>query len=52
MDWAWDERRTTRLGDFRLDLRLPRIVEGFAERPEASCTEALGRAGTKAASMP
>jgi hypothetical protein len=37
------------LPDPRLDLRLPRIVEGFAEHPEASCTEALGKAGVKAA---
>ena len=49
MSWAWDELRTTRLADPRLDLRLPRMVEDFAEHPEASCTEALGRAGAKAA---
>lgn len=49
MGWAWEELRTSRLPDPRLDLRLPRIVEGFAEHPEASCTEALGRTGAKAA---
>ena len=49
MCWAWDELRTTRLADPRLNLRLPRMVEDFAEHPEASCTEALGGAGTKAA---
>ncbi len=49
MCWAWDELRTTRLADPRLDLRLPRMVEDFAEHPEASCPEALGRAGAKAA---
>jgi hypothetical protein len=49
MSWAWEELRNTRLGDPRLELRLPRMVEGFARHPEASCTEALGRAGVKAA---
>ncbi len=49
MSWAWEELRTSQLPDPRLDLRLPRIVEGFTEHPEASCTEALGRAGAKAA---
>lgn len=49
MNWAWDELRATRLADPRLDLRLPRMVEEFAEHPEASCTEALGKAGAKAA---
>jgi hypothetical protein len=49
MSWAWDELRGTRLGDPRLELRLPRMVEDFAEHPEASCPEALGRAGAKAA---
>lgn len=49
MDWAWEELRTTRLGDPRLDLRLSRMVEDLAEHPEASCTEALGSAGAKAA---
>lgn len=49
MSWAWEELRGTRLGDPRLELRLPRMVEDFAEHPEASCPEALGRAGAKAA---
>jgi hypothetical protein len=49
MCWAWEELRSTHLGDPRLELRLPRMVEGFAEHPEASCTEALGKAGAKAA---
>jgi hypothetical protein len=49
MCWAWDEVRTTRLGDPRLELRLPKMVEAFVEHPEASCTEALGKAGAKAA---
>lgn len=49
MSWAWEELRTSCLADPRLDLRLPRMVEGFAEHPEASCPEALGRAGVKAA---
>ncbi len=49
MTWAWEELRTSWLADPRLDLRLARIVECFAEHPEASCPEALGRAGTKAA---
>ena len=49
MCWAWDELRTTRLADSRLDLRLPRMVEDFAQHPEASCAEALGKAGSKAA---
>lgn len=49
MSWAWDELRSTRLGDPRLELRLPRMVEDFAQHPEASCTEALGKAGAKAA---
>jgi len=49
MCWAWDELRTTRLADPRLELRLPRMVEDFAQHPEASCPEALGRAGAKAA---
>jgi len=37
------------LGDPRLELRLPKMVEDFSQHPEASCTEALGKAGTKAA---
>jgi hypothetical protein len=49
MSWAWEELRTSQLPDPRLDLRLPRIIEGFAEHPEASCSEALGRTGAKAA---
>lgn len=49
MNWAWEELRTTRLGDSRLELRLPRMVAAFAEHPEASCPEALSRAGSKAA---
>ena len=49
MSWAWEELRGTRLGDPRLELRLPRMVEDLAEHPEASCPEALGRAGAKAA---
>jgi hypothetical protein len=49
MSWAWDELRTTELGDPRLEFRLSRMVEAFAQHPEASCTEALGRAGVKAA---
>lgn len=49
MSWAWEELRTTRLGEIRRDLRLAQMVEGFAEHPETSCTEALGRAGAKAA---
>jgi hypothetical protein len=49
MSWAWDELRSTRLGDPRLELRLPRMVEDFAEHPEARCPEALGKAGTKGA---
>ena len=49
MSWAWDELRRTPLDDSRLKLRLPRMVEDFADHPEASCPEALGRAGAKAA---
>ena len=49
MSWAWEELHTARLSDPRLERRLPRIVEAFAEHPEASCTEALGKAGAKAA---
>jgi hypothetical protein len=49
MSWAWEELRDTRLGDSRLELRLPKMVEQFVEHPEASCPEALGRAGVKAA---
>ena len=49
MSWAWEELRGSHLPDPRLDLRLPQIVEGFAEHPEASCPEALGKAGAKAA---
>jgi hypothetical protein len=49
MSWAWDELRNTRLADPRLELRLPKMVEDFAQHPEASCPEALGKAGAKAA---
>jgi hypothetical protein len=49
MSWAWDETSTSWLADPRLDLRLSRMLEGFAQHPEASCPEALGRAGAKAA---
>jgi len=49
MSWAWDEMRGTRLGDPRLHLRLPEMIEDFAQHPEASCPEALGKAGAKAA---
>ncbi len=35
MSWAWEELRSTRLGDPRLELRLPRMIEDFAEHPEA-----------------
>ena len=49
MNWAWVELRTTRLADPRLELRLSRMVEDFGDHPEASCTEALGKAGAKAA---
>lgn len=49
MSWACVELHTTGLADPRLERRLSRMVEGFAEHPEASCTEALGRAGAKAA---
>jgi hypothetical protein len=49
MSWAWDELRATPLEDPRLGLRLPRMVEALAAHPEASCAEALGRAGAKAA---
>jgi len=49
MNWAWVELRTTRLADPRLNLRLSRMVEDLGEHPEASCTEALGKAGAKAA---
>jgi len=49
MSWAWEEMRTSLLPDPRLDLRLARIIDGFVKHPEASCTEALGRAGAKAA---
>jgi hypothetical protein len=49
MNWAWEELRTSRLPDPRLGLRLSRMVEGFSEHAEASCTEALGKAGAKGA---
>lgn len=49
MNWAWEELCTSWLPDPRLDLRLSRMVEGFSEHPEASCSEALGKAGAKAA---
>lgn len=49
MSWAWEELRTSQLPDPRLDLRLSRMVEGFLDHPEASCTEALGKAGAKGA---
>jgi hypothetical protein len=49
MTWAWKEACGYRLPDVRLDWRLAAMVEAFAEHPEASCTEALGKAGAKAA---
>jgi hypothetical protein len=49
MHWAWNEVYGYRFADPRLDYRLVRMVEGFSEHPEASCTEALGKAGAKAA---
>jgi len=49
MCWAVDELRTTPLSDHRLKLRLIDMVEGFTEHPEASCAEALGKAGSRAA---
>jgi hypothetical protein len=49
MCWAWEELVGARLGDIRLDIRLPKMVEAFTEHPEASCAEALGKAGAKAA---
>jgi hypothetical protein len=49
MCWACEEVRSSGLADPRLALRLQRMLEDFAEHPEASCTEALGRAGVKAA---
>jgi len=51
MSWAWEEFRMSQLADPRLERRLSRIIEGFVEHPEASCTEALGKAGAKAAVM-
>jgi hypothetical protein len=45
MNWAYEELRESPLGDPRLKLRLLKMVEGFAEHPEASCPEALGLAG-------
>jgi hypothetical protein len=49
MTWAWKEACGYHLPDVRLDCRLAAMVEAFAEHPEASCTEALGKAGAKAA---
>lgn len=49
MSWASEELRSSRLRDPRLGLREIIMVEDFAEHPEASCPEALGRAGAKAA---
>ena len=49
MSWAYAELFTSDLGDSRRDARLVSMVEAFSEHPEASCTEALGPAGVKAA---
>ena len=49
MDWAYRELSRVWLPDARLDQRLIQMVEAFSEHPEASCTEALGKAGAKAA---
>ncbi len=49
MTWAYRELASVHLGDARLDVRLMGMVEGFSEHPEASCGEALGEAGAKAA---
>jgi hypothetical protein len=40
--WAHLELASTRLRDPRLETRLINTVEGLSQRPEASCTEALG----------
>lgn len=49
MTWAYRELASVHLGDARLDMRLMGMAEGFSEHPEASCAEALGEAGAKAA---
>jgi hypothetical protein len=49
MSWAYDECFYSELGDARLDARLVGLLEAFSRRPEASCTEVLGRAGARAA---
>lgn len=49
MAWAYQELASVSLPDGRLDERLISMVEAFSEHPEASCTEALGKAGAKAA---
>jgi hypothetical protein len=40
--WAMEEMKTTKLGDKRLDERLPRILSALAERPTASIPAACG----------
>jgi hypothetical protein len=49
MSWAGGELCTSWLPDLRLDRRLVTMVDAFTDHPEASCTEALDTAGTKAA---
>jgi hypothetical protein len=49
MSWAGEELRESQLADPRLTLRQILMIEGFTEHPEASCPEALGKAGAKAA---
>jgi hypothetical protein len=47
--WAVTELVEAEFGDTRLGDRLIRMVDTFAERPEASVPEAFGKAGAKAA---
>ena len=49
MSWASEELCVSQLSDPRLDRRVATMVENFAAQPEASCPQALGRAGAKAA---
>lgn len=49
MSWAYHECLYSNLPDARLDARLVGMLDAFTERPEASCTEVLGKAGARAA---